>query len=598
MPGSETRRDLRPAGSAAIFTCQGFCQLMRSSKPLFLIVVVLLTTAIGLLPAQTQCLELFRNFSYFFLLALFLCWLLRLVGCIREHAAGLLREHYRALALALVLMGLIFAAAPPRFKVLADEANLLGVSLGMHLDQTAAFPVSGFLHDSAAPDLVFQVDKRPAFFPFLVAGIHALGGYRPQNAFVLNFLAGWGVLIAGYAVVLKLLPRRCAAAAVLFMASAPCFVVYSTSGGFEILNLFFIVMTFLTLAVCLEKQAAPRETELFFLTLLLLSQCRYESILFIPILGLALLPALIRNRFFQKASGLTCALPVFLVPMLWQRKGFHGAPEMEINKLGQEVFQRADSLFSFKRLLEQIDDNLFVLLGLDPHFGFSPVLAGLAAVGGYLLIRRFVLRRLSGSEIALFAATFASFLGLLGLLSSFFWGLFTLPMDNRLAIVFLPYLVCAAAFGGHRICRALKIDSAPGVYLFAAAHLLVFWPYGVQQRLVNSMALPYEYRQATAELSRRYPPDVSTVILAEQPNLYIVQGYSALHISEVDARAELLAAAAAAARLIALQKVNLQTGSLQKASELKAGFDLEPVLTIPISYEVGLRISECRLKPE
>ena len=402
-------------------------------------------------------------------------------------------------------------------------------------------------------------------------------------------------MVACYWVVAMFLPRRFAIAALLLAAGTPAFVIYTTSGGLETLNLLFTVAAFLAMIACLEKQAAPRETELLMLTLLLLAQCRYESLLFIPVVGLAVLPGLLRHQFFQKTSWLTCALPLFLVPVLWQRKGFQGALEMQINKIGQETFQRADSLFSLKHLLQQIDDNIFVLLGVNPHFGFSPVLALLALAGVYLLARQVVSRRPSASETVLLGAAAVSFLVLLVLLSAFFWGLFTLPMDNRLALVFLPYLVCAAAFGGYRLCRSLKIESALAVYLVVGAHLILFWPYGVQQRLINDMALPYEYRGAVSELSRRYPQDGATVILTEQPNLYIVQGYSAFRLSEAGERMGELAAVAPAARIVALQKVNLQTGALLKASVLPDGFDLKPVLTIPVSTEVGLRISECRL---
>jgi hypothetical protein len=571
---------------------------MRPSKPLLLILAAVLAAAVGFLPARAQCLELFRNFSYFFLLLLFLAWLLRLAGCLRGKMPRLVREHLPALVLALLLMVLIFLAAPPRFKVLTDETNLLGVSLSMHLDQTAAIPVGGFFYDSVVPDFSYQVDKRPVFFPFLLSAIHALTGYRAQNAFVLNFLAGWGVLVACYWVVARYLPQRFAIAALLLAAGTPAFVIYTTSGGFETLNLLFIIATFLALIACLEMQAAPQETELLMLTLLLLAQCRYESQLLLPVVGLAVLPWLRRHRFFQRASWLTCALPLFLVPVLWQRRGFQGALDFQITKIGQDTYQRADSAFSLRHLLQNIDDNIFVLLGVNPHFGFSPVLALFALAGMYLLARQVVLRRPGAAEVALIGAAAVSFLLLLGLLSAFFWGLFTLPMDNRLALAFLPFLVCAAAFGGFRLCRALNIEAALPVYLVVAAHLLLFWPYGIQQRLINGMALPYEYRQAVNELRQRYPRDGSTVILAEMPNLYIVQGFSAFRLSEAGARLGELAAAAPAARIVALQKLDLQTGALQKASVLPDGFNLKPVLTIPVSTEGGLRISECQLKSD
>jgi hypothetical protein len=76
------------------------------------------------------------------------------------------------------------------------------------------------------------------------------------------------------------------------------------------------------------------------LTLLLLAQCRYESIIFIPIVGLALVRFLLRKGFFQNASGSTRVTPVFFIPLLWQRKGFEGTLEMLVSKVEHEAFLR------------------------------------------------------------------------------------------------------------------------------------------------------------------------------------------------------------------------------------------------------------------
>ena len=570
----------------------------RYRKLFLLILVALASGVIGTLPSKEFCLTLFKHFSYYFLLVLFLLWALRLAKCLTERWPGLLRRHCSALILSMLLMVLVFLAAPPRFKVLADEANLIGVSLMMHLDKAAAIPVEGLFDDSFKPQFATQMDKRPVLYPFLVAGLHALSGYRPQNGFVLNFIAGFGVLIVGYFMVLRFLPKPYAMAAIMLMASAPCFVIYTTSGGFETLNLLFILLTFLALICCLETGAGVAETEVLFLTLLLLAQCRYESIIFIPIVGLALVRFLLRKHFFQNASWLTCVTPVFLIPILWQRKGFEGSLEMLVSKADHEIFEAGEHLFSFKSLFQNIDDNLFVLLGLNPDYGFTPFLSLLAIVGIYLLIRHTALKRGEGTGTVIAAVAAASFLGLLILLSSNHWGLFTLPMANRLAMVFLPYLVGGAVFGAYSICQALKMRSSVALLVVLGAHLVFFWPYGSQQRIVNFMALPYEYQQAAELLGQRYKKNGSTVILAEQPNLYLIQGYSAFRLSSAGSKLETLSEIAPSATIVALQKVDLRTGALQKESLLEAPFELQLVQTVAITRDLGLRISECRMKSE
>jgi hypothetical protein len=206
--------------------------IARYRKLLLLILVALASIVIGVLPPKELCLTLFKHFSYYFLLVLFSLWALRLAECLSARWPGMLRRHWPALSLSMLLMIFVFLIAPPRFKVLADEANLIGVSLVMHLEKEAAVPVEGLFEKGAEPQFAVQMDKRPVLYPFLVAGLHALSGYRPQNGFVLNFIAGFGVLAAGYFAVLRFLPKPYAMASILLTASAPCFLIYTTSSGF------------------------------------------------------------------------------------------------------------------------------------------------------------------------------------------------------------------------------------------------------------------------------------------------------------------------------------------------------------------------------
>ena len=140
--------------------------------------------------------------------------------------------------------------------------------------------------------------------------------------------------------------------------------------------------------------------------------------------------------------------------------------------------------------------------------------------------------------------------------------------------------------------------SSVALLVVLGAHLVFFWPYGSQQRIVNFMALPYEYQQAAELLGQRYKKNGSTVILAEQPNLYLIQGYSAFRLSSAGSKLETLSEIAPSATIVALQKVDLRTGALQKESLLEAPFELQLVQTVAITRDLGLRISECRMKSE
>lgn len=159
-------------------------------------------------------------------------------------------------------------------------------------------------------------------------------------------------------------------------------------------------------------------------------------------------------------------------------------------------------------------------------------------------------------------------------------------MTNRLAMVFLPYLVGAAVFGAYSICQALKMRSSVALLVVLGAHLVFFWPYGSQQRIANFKALPCEYQQAAELIGQRYKKNGSTAILAEQPNLYHIQGYSAFRLSSAGRGLETLSEIAPSATILALQKVDLRTGNLQKDSLLEASFELQLVQTIAITRDL------------
>ena len=103
-----------------------------------------------------------------------------------------------------------------------------------------------------------------------------------------------------------------------------------------------------------------------------------------------------------------------------------------------------------------------------------------------------------------FIAGIAAFTLLLGIISSFFWGKFTIPSDNRLALVFLPFIVWMGVYCVYQFCLHVRLQPAVSMALIFTFHLLFFWPYGAAQRVSNAMALPYEYRSSLVFLNENY----------------------------------------------------------------------------------------------
>ncbi|MGD8801530.1 MAG: hypothetical protein PVJ44_23645, partial [Desulfobacterales bacterium] len=308
-----------------------------------------------------------------------------------------------------------------------------------------------------------------------------------------------------------------------------------------------------------------------------------------------LLPLFWRQKFFSKISVWGCMLPLFLLPVVWQRLLYLNHPET--NKIGNNLFQRVDAPFSLKSLIQHLDDNIYVLLGIDPNWGFSIILSGLGLIGIYLMGKNLVLKKDIHLENSVLIAGITSFVGLLMIISAFFWGKFTTPMDNRLALVFTPFIVWSSIYGVYRIGQHIKRQAVAALTIVFVFHLLFFWPIGAAQRVANTMALPYEYQNALAYLKAHYPNPSNTLILTEHPNMYVIHKYSAYRISSID---KMLAALpdTTIEQIVALQSFDLKSGKIAARSRLNGSLETIRVAEIRISPYSGVKISECRHKPD
>src|SRR6187549_3248206 len=206
------------------------------------------------------------------------------------------------------------------FKILMDEIMLLGTSMGMHFDKHPLYPVRGHDLQGAFQLIDGQIDKRPLFQPFLVSTLHDLTGYRPENVFVLNTGLIFGLLALAYRLVRRLLNREAGVLAVLLLTSLPLLSQNATGGGFEVLNLFMILLTCL-LGLRFAEKRDPASQQALLLSAVLLSQTRYESILFLIPVGLLMLWVWWQEKRPVLDWG-TVFMPLLFVPAALHQKIF------------------------------------------------------------------------------------------------------------------------------------------------------------------------------------------------------------------------------------------------------------------------------------
>lgn len=358
------------------------------------------------------------------------------------------------------------------FKILMDEMMLLGTSMGLHFDKHPLVAVRGHDLQGAFQLLDGQLDKRPLFQPFLVSTLHDLTGYRPENVFVLNTALTFALLALVYRVACKLANREAGILAVLLLTSLPLLAQNATGGGFELLNLVMIVLTFLLGLRYAEKRDAPSQ-QAFILSSVLLAQTRYESILFLLPVALLILYVWWRERQPVLDWG-TVFMPLLFLPAAWHQKIF-AAQESSWELASQPGFTHP---FSLSYLYDNLQHWYVFFRDTSGEQSNSPILAlfGWLALPFALLAATKVLLRLRAATPVQAASAFFTlgFAAHTFLMLVYFWGRFDDPVIRRLSLPLNLWLTLAVVTATAElfprpwwIWRALMAATGFGIFAYS-----------------------------------------------------------------------------------------------------------------------------------
>ncbi len=537
--------------------------------------------------------------GYWLMLALSVLFCRACIPVIREHwrKAGFGYFEVWVFAGVLLTTAIWTAQEKPGFKVLADELLLLGTSMGMHYDREAAYPMRATDVQGSFQILNGILDKRPILFPFLVATLHDLTGYRPENSFYLNMALGVGFLWLAYLVGWNAGQARWAGVlAVLLLAGLPLLAQQATGGGFELLNLVLIAAFALLMVRYLEQPEETRLEALIFGSLLLAST-RYESALF-------LLPATAAAVWGWYRAGrviLTGPLllsPLFLAPILIQNRIFSGQ---------SQAWQMASlpgitEPFGFQYLAPNLGHALaffFDFTGYQPN---SPLLAvtGLLALPFFALWGVRVFRRsqaYSPSEQG-WALVGMSLFAVTAIYLFYFWGQFDQPIIRRLSLPVHFLMVIAIIVTGKQLfvsARGWKIASlfALGGILFHSLPVMAKQAYRTSYSPGVEMQIRSEFLNGLL--------DKNLLFLDNDSFFWITHKISASPVKEAQMRKEGLAyhlRNRSFTEIYVFQSILVddKTGSfsIDPVDDLGADFELEPVLERKVQTLLFARISRVK----
>ena len=254
---------------------------------------------------------------FWFLLASFALLGTTAVAPLRAASRAELLRLSVVVAAAGAVTAISFAVVVPRYRILADETNLVSTSLSLFVDRSL-HNITAVLHtaDGQLQILTQGVATRPALFPFLLAILHLVFGYHAWFAFAVNF-----ALEAATLTLLVLLGRELAGIgygilAALLLAAFPLYALVATSAGFDAAQLFGLVALLLC-AVRFVRRPTGLGIERMLILTAIASQCRYESpLLVLPLGVLAASRARLLWREGHFSLRLVVAPLLFLPPLL------------------------------------------------------------------------------------------------------------------------------------------------------------------------------------------------------------------------------------------------------------------------------------------
>lgn len=471
--------------------------------------------------------EAMRYSAYWCLLGTTLAWGAALLTALRSEFRWRRDMGWEPLAWAGGLLVLAIGAEPAGHKVVLDEFVLQATAWHLHVQREAAVPVRAFVVDGVMLPIDSYVDKRPAFFPFVVSVVHAATGYRVNNAFWVNGALLVVHLLIVWRIVAPWLGLPAARLAMLLWASVPLLVQNARGAGMDMLNLVLIEAAVLIGRAYLRTPTASWQSALM-LHVVLLAQTRYESALFVGTAFAVILVSWWREKRISVCLGLLLT-PVLLLPYAWQHRLVAESPHLW--ELPPGLVQR----FGWQHVEPHVREAIAFLFAFkDPQHANSALVAALGFVGlAFAVVHAARLQRtfLAPGRVTAVTPIIAFGFGVAVnaiLLMFYYWGRFSDPVAARLALPLLAWLVFSATW----LCARLGRLERYGRWLYLGIVLFLIGvtrPQMAEKHYTDHNLTAQEFEWERSVINR-LPPSPRLIVSNKSSLPWIIRGQPALHI--------------------------------------------------------------------
>lgn len=554
---------------------------------LFAIAAVLFTVLVVSVLDLGTAQKLFVHTTYYALLATVLVWAGTYLHAARDSSLRAVvawaKENWPGLLVAFAVTVVAALAVEPAFRVLSDEANLVGTSKNLFASKTATFTVSGKYYYGSYWDIDVAIDRRPTLFPFLVSLLHSALGYSHKNAFLLNLLLLPAFLLVAYRVAKSLGGERFAIVAMLLVVAHPITLLSVRSAGFDFLAAFFALLVIKSLLDTLRNHSAGN-LAILWMNLCMFAETRYESALFIaPVVVLLFAFRMAKGSLLRPYALVYALTPAYLAPRIWQAVLKGNVPEQDPGTV----------TFSVQNFLNNAVEYFQPILSPFRTFpAHSAVVLALGIVGCILWLR-WLVQRVRARDWAnpnlRFAAFVAAWMLLQGvILFTYFWGRAQYPSAARLFISLDTFFAFGAAWA---LTLATRRFRPFVVVLGAAALLAVQLPVAAQGRFLNRLTQTRESATTWGFFERLN--DERILIVTDRPNHFTIMNTSAMSFES--ARNDQHLFAALERRLFSdvyvIQQIHLPTNEPLPGYETWPDRKLDTVFEFQNDAEVLVRIS-------
>jgi hypothetical protein len=298
-----------------------------------------------------------------------------------------------------------------------------------------------------------------------------------ENVFLLNKALVLSLLLLGWSAGRALDPDCGGPLFILWLCGWPLIAQNACGGGFEILNLALVLLSFLAAIRYLKDRSEVNEVFLL-VTCLLHANTRYESVLYLLVFAAVWLGGAIRSRSWS-VSWVTVFSPLLLLPCLWQRVMVATSERWSL-ELADRAASRA---LSWGNVSGNLAHAWRFLAIPDPMLGGSPLFGGLGVLAllglTFVLIRSWRQVKLEQRPPLVAAALVGSVaLAGFGVLMFYFWGGLDDPVASRLALPLIGVM-------GLALCAVRPhLLSSPGARNFLFG-VMGFWIVGYVLPVVN-----------------------------------------------------------------------------------------------------------------